>query len=43
MGAVVELDPLFLKALGYFRSKQSDAPSKLKILLDETLDHLKRY
>ncbi|XP_041040167.1 integrator complex subunit 12 isoform X2 [Carcharodon carcharias] len=33
----LELDPLFLKALGYLHSKSKDSAEKLKALLDETL------
>ncbi|MEE6460532.1 hypothetical protein FKM82_000997 [Ascaphus truei] len=39
MAAVVnsELDPIFLKALGYLHSKGKDSAEKLKALLDESL------
>ncbi|KAM8938685.1 integrator complex subunit 12 [Pelodytes ibericus] len=39
MAAVVntELDPVFLKALGYLHSKSKDSAEKLKALLDESL------
>uniref|UniRef100_A0A8C5LL33 Integrator complex subunit 12 n=1 Tax=Leptobrachium leishanense TaxID=445787 RepID=A0A8C5LL33_9ANUR len=39
MAAVVntELDPIFLKALGYLHSKNKDSAEKLKALLDESL------
>lgn len=33
----LELDPLFLKALGYLHSKNKDSAEKLKALLDESL------
>lgn len=33
----LELDPLFLKALGYLHSKSKDSAEKLKALLDEAL------
>ncbi|GCB71747.1 integrator complex subunit 12 [Scyliorhinus torazame] len=33
----LDLDPLFLKALGYLHSKSKDSAEKLKALLDETL------
>ncbi|XP_042192917.1 integrator complex subunit 12-like [Callorhinchus milii] len=33
----LELDPIFLKALGYLHSKTKDSAEKLKGLLDETL------
>ncbi|KAG8454129.1 hypothetical protein GDO86_000680 [Hymenochirus boettgeri] len=32
-----ELDPVFLKALGYLRSKNKDSAERLKALLDESL------
>ncbi|XP_072261765.1 integrator complex subunit 12 [Pyxicephalus adspersus] len=32
-----ELDPVFLKALGYLRSKKKDSAERLKALLDESL------
>ncbi|CAH2300832.1 integrator complex subunit 12 [Pelobates cultripes] len=39
MAAVIntELDPIFLKALGYLHSKSKDSAEKLKALLDESL------
>ncbi|XP_063775398.1 integrator complex subunit 12 [Pseudophryne corroboree] len=39
MAAVIntELDPVFLKALGYLHSKSKDSADKLKALLDESL------
>lgn len=33
----MELDPIFLKALGFLRSKSKDSAEKLKALLDESL------
>lgn len=33
----LELDPLFLKGLGYLHSKSKDSAEKLKALLDESL------
>ncbi|XP_043917241.1 integrator complex subunit 12 isoform X2 [Protopterus annectens] len=33
----LELDPIFLKALGYLHSKSKDSAEKLKALLDESL------
>lgn len=37
-GAVsLELDPVFLKGLGYLHSKSKDSAEKLKALLDESL------
>lgn len=35
--ANTELDPMFLKALGYLHSKNKDSAEKLKALLDESL------
>ncbi|XP_069781846.1 integrator complex subunit 12 [Narcine bancroftii] len=35
--STLELDPLFLKALGYLHSKSKDSAEKLKALLDEAL------
>ena len=47
----LELDPIFLKALGFLHSKSKDSAEKLKALLDESwlgaliqvTVHLKRY
>lgn len=33
----LELDPIFLKALGFLHSKSKDSAEKLKALLDESL------
>lgn len=33
----LELDPIFLKGLGYLHSKSKDSAEKLKALLDESL------
>ena len=33
----LELDPIFLKALGFLHSKSKDSAEKLKTLLDESL------
>lgn len=33
----LELDPVFLKALGFLHSKSKDSAEKLKALLDESL------
>lgn len=37
-----ELDPLFVKALGYFWSKSADSTAKLKKMLDDAIEQSNR-